>query len=176
MKKILLFVLVFILGSFTFLSAEVKIGVFDLQKIMIMSDAGKDIKSMLEKKKAYYQKIIKQKESQLKKMKEEIEKKAIMLSDTAKQEKEMEYQRKLRELKLYASDSENELKQLYATKTQKLIHDILKVARDYAKKNKFTILIERQEGGIVYFSKTIDVTNEILKEYNDFYKKQKENQ
>ena len=174
MRRVFFGCLIFVfLFSINLYCQNYKIGVFDLQKVMVLSDAGKDIKTFLQQKKAYYQQQIKKRESELKKMKEDIEKKSMMLSETARQEKKQEYQSKVRELKLYIADSENELKSLYATKTQKLIHDILKVARDYAKKNNFSLLIERQEGGVVYFSKSIDVTNDILREFNLYYKSHK---
>lgn len=177
MKSLLKFgFLVFLVLLTSNLFAEVKIGVFDLQKIMVNSDAGKDIKKLLEQKRNFYTQEIKKREQKLKKMREDIEKKAMMMSEEAKQEKEKEYQRKLRDLKLYASDSENELKNIYREKTQKLIHDILKIAKDYGKKNNFTIVIERQEAGIVYVSKSVDITDKILKEFNKFYKSQKSNQ
>ncbi len=155
------------------LFAEVKIGVFDLQKVMIKSQAGQDIKKLLEQKRDFYSKEIKKREQQLKQMRQDLEKKAMMMSEEAKQEKEKEYQKKLRDLKLYASDSENELKNIYKEKTQKLIHDILKIANDYGKKHNFTFIIEKQEGGIVYVSKSSDITDKILEEFNKSYKKKK---
>ncbi len=166
-----------ILGLMCFFStqlfAEVKIGVFDLQVVMIRSDAGQDIKKFLQQKKAYYTKEIKKREQALKKMREDIEKKSMMLSDTAKQEKEQEYQRKLRDLKLYAADSESELKDLYRQKTQKLIEEIVKVVKDYGKKHNFSLIVERQEGGVVYLSNTVDITQKILNEFNKYYHSKK---
>ncbi len=174
LKKFVYFMLILGVSLFSVnLFAEVKIGVFDLQKVMVKSQAGKDIKKLLEQKRDFYSKEIKKREQKLKQMRQDLEKKAMMLSEQAKQEKEKEYQKKLRDLKLYASDSENELKNLYREKTQKLIHDILQIARDYGKKKNFTFIIEKQEGGIVYVSNTVDITDEILKEFDNFYKKNK---
>ena len=174
LKKFVYFMLILGVSLFSVnLFAEVKIGVFDLQKVMVKSQAGKDIKKFLEQKRDFYSKEIKKREQILKQMRQDLEKKAMMLSEQAKQEKEKEYQKKLRDLKLYASDSENELKNLYREKTQKLIHDILLVARDYGKKKNFTFIIEKQEGGIVYVSNTVDITDEILKEFDNLYKKNK---
>ena len=157
----------------TTLFAEVKIGVFDMQVIMVKSLNGANIKKELENKKDYYTKQIRKKEKELKSMKKDLEKKSMLLSKDAREEAEKKYQKKLRDLKLYASDSENELKQLYQEKTQWLIHDILTFARDFAKKNNFTILIERQEGGVVYVAKKIDVTDELLKACNEYSLKKK---
>ena len=165
--------LVFLILFATNLFAEAKIGVFDLQKVMVNSDAGKDIKKLLEQKRNFYTQQIKKREQKLKKMREDLEKKSMMMSEEAKQQKEQEYQKKLRDLKLYASDSENELKAIYRDKTQKLIHDILQIAKDYGKKNNFLFIIERQEAGIVYVSKSVDITDKILKAFNKYYKSHK---
>lgn len=164
------------LGVFLFsvsLFAEVKIAVFDMQVVMVKSINGSQIKKDLESKKQYYTKQIKKKESELKKMKKDLEKKSMLMSQEARDAAEKNYQKKLRDLKLYASDSENELKQMYQEKTQWLIHDILSFARDYAKKHNYTFLIERQEGGVVFASKKIDITEDLLKAYNEYSLKKK---
>ena len=67
--------LVFLILFATNLFAEAKIGVFDLQKVMVNSDAGKDIKKLLEQKRNFYTQQIKKREQKLKKMREDLEKK-----------------------------------------------------------------------------------------------------
>ena len=174
MKK--LFIILGVLLTFTFATnvfAELKIGTFDMQEVMVKSTAGIDVKNDLNKKKQYYTNEIKKREAALKSMRDDLEKKAMMLSPEAKDQKEKEYQKKLRDLKLYASDSENELKVSYREKTQKLVHDILQVAREYGKKNNFDLIIEIQEGGVVYTSKPLNITDEILKAFNEYYLKHK---
>ncbi len=174
-KKLVIFMVmfIFILGVFSFSFAANKIGVFDMQVVMVKSTAGMDIKKALNKKKEYYTSEIKKRENALKQMRSDLEKKSMMLSQEAKDQKEQEYQKKLRDLKLYASDSEADLKSMYREKTQKLVHDILVVARDYAKKNNFSIVIEKQEGGVVFADKAIDITDKILKAFNEYYLKNK---
>ena len=174
MKRVILFFAVVMMLLFaTSIFAQVKIGVFDMQEVMVKSLNGAQIKKDLEKKKAYYTNEIKKRESALKKMKQDLEKKAMMLSKDARDQAENDYQKKLRDLKLYASDSENDLKQMYRDRTQWLINDILKFARDFAKKKNFTILIERQEGGVVFADKSIDITEALLKAYNEYSLKKK---
>ena len=174
MKNCLKFGLIIFTVLFaTNLFAELKIGIFDMQKIMINSQEGKDIKKLLEQKRNFYSQEIKKREEKLKKMRQELEKKAMLMSPEAKKKIQTEYAMKLNDLKFYASNSENELKSLYQEKTQKLIQDILKIARDYGKKNNFTFIIEKQEGGIVYMSKAVDITDKILKKFNEYYEKNK---
>ncbi len=171
-KRTVSFILFFLLFA-TLSFAANKIGVFDMQVVMVKSTAGMDIKNELNKKKEYYTAEIKKREKALKQMRDEIEKKAMMLSQEARDEQEKAYQKKLRDLKLYANDSETDLKTMYRDKTQKLIHDILLVARNYAKKNNFSIVIEKQEGGVVFADKAIDITEQILKAFNEYYLKNK---
>jgi outer membrane protein len=171
--KLVGYVLFFVLVCVTLSFASNKIGVFDMQIVMVKSTAGMDIKNDLNKKKEYYTAEIKKRENALKQMRDDLQKKSMMLSQEAKDAKEKDYQKKLRDLKLYANDSEAELKTIYREKTQKLVHDILYVARDFAKKNNFSIVIEKQEGGVVYNDKSIDITDEILKAFNEYYLKNK---
>ncbi len=150
-----------------------KIGIFDMQEVMVKSLAGENVKKTLQQKKEYYTQEIKKRENALKKLRKDLEKKSMMLSQEAKDNAEKDYQKKIRDLKLYAQDSENDLKNMYKEKTQMLVHNILKFARDYAKKNNFTLVIERQEGGVVFADKSIDITDKILKGFNESYLKNK---
>jgi outer membrane protein len=168
MKKLLgIAICLIVIFSVNALYAGMKVGVFDMQIVMVKSLNGSKIKDLLQQKKTYYEKQFEKKKNELKKMKNDLEKKSMLLSQEAKDNAEKDYQKKVRDLKLFASDSENELKQLYQEKTQWLIHDILSFVRNYAKKNNFTIVIEKQEGGVVFADKSIDITDKILKAYNE---------
>ncbi len=172
MKKFFLMSLsLMLLLSFTTAYAAMKVGIFDMQEVMVKSLAGENVKKTLQQKKQYYTNEIKKRENALKSMRQNLEKKSMMLSQEAKDKAEKDYQKKLRDLKLYASDSENDLKNMYKEKTQMLIHNILMYARDFAKKNSITLLIEKQEGGIVFADQGIDVTDKILKGFNEEYLK-----
>ncbi len=172
MKKFFLMSLsLMLLLSVTTAYAAMKVGIFDMQEVMVKSLAGENVKKTLQQKKQYYTNEIKKRENALKSMRQNLEKKSMMLSQEAKDKAEKDYQKKLRDLKLYASDSENDLKNMYKEKTQMLIHNILMYARDFAKKNSITLLIEKQEGGIVFADQGIDVTDKILKGFNEEYLK-----
>jgi outer membrane protein len=174
MKKTVLYFAVILMLAFSVnVFAEVKVGIFDMQEVMVKSLAGENVKKTLQQKKEYYTKEIKKKEASLKNLRQELEKKSMMMSQEAKDKAEKDYQKKLRDLKLYASDSENDLKNLYKEKTQMLVHNILLFARKFAEKNGYTLVIERQEGGIVFADKTIDITDKILQGFNENYLKNK---
>ncbi len=168
MKKVILF-FAFIF-SFVFVSgvfAEVKVGVFDMQEVMVKSKEGNSIKAKLDKKKEFYTNEIKAKENELKAMKDDIEKKGMMLSAEAKEAQEKDYQKKIRDLKLYAQDSENDLKNIYREETQKLIHQIIETVKSYAAKGNYSVVFEKNESGAVYFDKANDITEAVLKNFNE---------
>ncbi len=108
MKKSIIFLCLiagFILTSFVLIStngyaADSKIGFVNLREIMQNTNAGK--KAGEEFKKLYDKKHeeIATAESNLKRLKDELDKQGSIMTETARQEKETTYQRKLRDYQL----------------------------------------------------------------------------
>ena len=100
--------LLFIMSSSAF--AADKIGFVNTQELLTKSTAGKkayeELKHLADKKTA----PIKSLESELKKMKDDLDKQGSMMADTARRDKEAAYQKKMRDYQILAQDSNEELK------------------------------------------------------------------
>lgn len=155
-----------------FAGPSLKIAVVDLDKVMNGSLRGKGAREFIEKEIMKTQKIIRQKEAQAKKLRDELNKKSLVLSESVRKEKESEYRRRLRELKRYANDAELEIKRKGDELSQRMIKDIGKIIAEVGKKDKFSLILG-SKSGLFFYSQEVDITDKIIKIYNEQYKKKK---
>ncbi|MBU1137655.1 MAG: OmpH family outer membrane protein, partial [Proteobacteria bacterium] len=117
LKRILLTVTLVVLATFaldsTCVRAEgTKIGVMNIQKVLLESSAGRKAKDIFEKRMNELQSKFKTEQDSLVVLQEEIEKKSSAWSAEKKAEKVRELQKKQRELQVKSEDAQIELKQL----------------------------------------------------------------
>jgi outer membrane protein len=159
-----LFLLVFVWANPGF--AADKIGFVNMQEVIQTSTAGKkaaeEFKGILAKK----QDSIKAAENELKKMKDELDKQASVMTAAARSEKETTYQRKLRDYQLLVDDTNKELQRRDQEYSQKLIPEILKAVRAIGEREKYTLIMDYSTMPLPYHDKAADVTKKVIEEYN----------
>ncbi len=167
MKKILLAVSMLLCASIAF-SAEktVKIGYMDLQKALNDSDAGKDAKNAFNKRVEELQKVLDEKQTEIKKMQDDLEKQKGFLTSEARGEKEKTYQQKIKDVQRFAKDSQEELQQRDAELTKKILIDLREVIKKIGNDEGYTIILERGESSVLYAAEGVDVTDKVIKAYN----------
>jgi len=146
--------------------SEQKIGVVDLQRCIQESQEGKKVAQELEAKKAALQKKIDQKQDELTKLKDELEKKGMMLSLDAQEDKRKEFDRKRREFQFLYEDLSEEMRQAEADARRKILSDLEKVVQDLGKKEGVSIIFERRASGIMYIDNALDLTDKAIKAYD----------
>ncbi len=173
-KSGLLISMVFVILSFflcgTCAIAAEKIGFIDMREIMVKSDVGKkaaeDFGKLYEKDKA----MIQQREGEMKKLKEDLEKQRSVLKESAMKEKEAAYQKKFRDYQLLVKDANEELQTRDQELSKKLVPDILKVVNMIGDKEKYTLIIDIGTIPVAYFAKESNLTNRVIEEFNKTYK------
>src|SRR6266581_7915875 len=123
----------------------VKLGYVDVQKVLVQSDAGKDAKEQLAGKGNKYETEKNSREEELKKLKGELEKQSVLLSDTARVAKEKDYQQKLKEYQRFLKDAQDDLQAKNDDLTSRIIEEIVKVIQDYGRKNGYTYIFVKNE-------------------------------
>ena len=172
MKKSICLIAGFVLMVFIFTGSNVfaadKIGFINLREIMQLSNNGK--KAGEEFKKFYDKKteIIKAAESELKKMKEALEKQSAVLTPSANKEKELAYQKKMRDYQILVEDTNKELKARDEEIATKIIPEITKVVRTIAEREKYTLVIDTASMPVAYHAKENDFSKKVIDEYNKF--------
>jgi len=172
MKKNIYLIVVFTLLLFVMSNsafAADKIGFFNSQEILVKSNAGK--KAHEEFKRLYDKRTapLKALESELKKMKDELEKQGPMMADAARREKEAAFQKKSRDLQILAQDTNEELKNKQLEIFQKLEPDTQKAIRNVAEKEKLTAVFMIAPP-LVFFAPENDITSKVVDEFNKIKK------
>lgn len=160
-----LIVLLLSLVALPVFAADSKLGNVDMQKILMLSDAGKDAKEQLAIKAAKYEAEKNLKEEDLKKLKGELEKQSVLLSESARVAKEKDYQQKLKEYQRFLKDAQDDLQAKNDEYTNKIVDEIVKVVQEFGKKNGYTYIFVKNES-MIFMDDKVDVTDELLKQFN----------
>jgi len=138
-----------------------KLGYVDIQKVLNLSNAGKDAKEQLTVKVKKYQDEINRKQEEMKKLKDELEKKGSVLSESAKSAKEKSYQQLLKDLQRLQKDAQEDLQAKDEELTRKILTDIEKIVQDYGRKNGYTFIFIRNDS-MIYADEGAEITDQIL--------------
>ena len=158
------------LASAAFATDGQKIGSVDIQKVLILSDAGKEAKEQLAGKGNKYEVEKNSREEELKKLKGELEKQSVVLADDARKAKEQLFMQKRKELDRFLKDAQEDLQAKNDEFTSRLVEEIVKIIQDYGKKNGFSYIFVKNES-MVFVDEKVDLTDEILKTFNISRKK-----
>jgi outer membrane protein len=148
------------------LAADYKIAYVDIQKAVNESNAGKDAKKAITKEVEKFQRLIADKQKELQTLKESLEKQAPMLTPDARTTREKEYQNKLREFQRWGEDTQNEINQKRMEVERNISIGLLKVIQKVGADDGYTLILERNESLVLFVSKTIDITDRVIKAYD----------
>ena len=144
-------------------AAEMKIGVMNVQKVLINSVSGKAAKGKFDQKMQELQSKFKAEEEELVAMQKEIEKKSSAWSEETKQVKVRDFQKKRRELQDKSEDSRFELKNLQDKELAPILKALEGIVGNYGKSNGFTLIMD-SKNGVIYSDETIDISDQLIKE------------
>ena len=106
------------------------------------------------------------KRDELKKTREEFIKKSSVLNADIRREREKEMVRKEEDFRDQVQEKEEEMRKDEYNSMQPLLNDLFEVTTKVAKDEGFTLILEAKSG-VVYFSKTIEITDKVIKLFNE---------
>ncbi|MDD2365341.1 MAG: OmpH family outer membrane protein [Desulfuromonadaceae bacterium] len=151
-------------------AADLKLGYIDMQRALNGSEQGKEAKEQLAAKVKQYQDEINLKQEDLKRLKDELEKQGMLLSDSARSSKEREYQNKLKDFQRFTKDAQDELQGKDEELTRKILEGMEKVIQEYGRQKGFTFIFVKNES-MLFVDEKADLTEEILTMFNSNRKK-----
>lgn len=173
MKRVVSIILyVLLLGGLAY-SADLKIGYVDLQKALNESEGGKKAKNELEGVIKSKQVLIDEKGKDIERLKEELGKQSSVLSADALKSKQNELDRKMRDYQRYVQDAQDEVKKKEFELTKEILLELKGIVDDIGKNEKYLIILEKAEGVVLYADTAIDITERVIKRYNDLIKTKK---
>ena len=160
--------------------SALKVGIVDLDRALKESASGKQALSTL---KQFRDKVVKEindkkrqkdaKEGTLRDLQTELTSQSMVLSDSAKRDKEESYRRQVRDLRKFIEDSnrfieesERDLREREAELTSRMLRDLLKIVQDVGREESFTIIFERNDRVLLFVAEPFDLTEKIIKRFD----------
>src|SRR5262249_17627375 len=148
-----------------------RVGYVDLQRILAKSQAGVQAREQLEKDKAGHEKQGGNQKNDLDKVRDELEKKGQLLSADARRDKQELLERKVRDVRRLVDDLEKELQKKEQGLLAKVLREVEGVVAKIGKEKGYLIIVERRQGGLIYGAPEADVTEDIIKAFDDEMRK-----
>ena len=146
-------------------SAEVKIGMVDLNRALQETKAGKTAKSGLEKEIQSKQKKVEDKQKDFEKLRSEYQKKSMVLGAEARGEKEAELQQKAMEIQKMMQEYDVAMRQKEASVTKPIIDGLRELLPEISRSRKVDMVVEKN-AGVLYAVDVTDMTEELIREYD----------
>ncbi|MFO0753509.1 MAG: OmpH family outer membrane protein [Thermodesulfovibrionales bacterium] len=167
------FIMVCALGAFVLLAAAqpgaetLKIGVFDIQKIMHESKTIAAYRQKLGSELDAKGKLFQEQQGAVRRMEERLQQvESQKLPPAERKELEDRLATTMRDLKRLKEDLDLELQKKDKELTQKVLNEINTIIRELAKREQYTLVFERNAAGIVHFTDTVDITSRVIGAYD----------
>lgn len=147
-------------------AAQAKVGVVDLQRCLNESKTGKRYKAEFTAEAERMKAELEREEDVLKGLREELEKQGMILSETARAEKERSYRERVDAFKEKFQQSQQVLQRRDQELTRRILKDLQGVIRELGEAGGYGLIVERGEGGVLYVPAQADITEEVVRRYD----------
>jgi outer membrane protein len=148
-------------------ASMLKVAVVDLQGALNSTSEGLAAKETLRKKHLAKQEQVDKMKAELDTMEEKI--KSPVLSVDAQTELKEKYRQTKAQLIEYVTLAKEEEERENQQLSARILEGLIKIAREIAKAENFTIVFEKSGSGVVYFEDNMDITDGVVKLYNERY-------
>lgn len=155
-----------IVGQASMARAEdTKLGYVDLQKAIQETSTGKKAKSDLEKEFNAKKGELQKKEGDLKKMADDFKKKEVALSDEMKAKKQQELQTEMMKFQREVGESQQNIQKKERELTEPILKKLQASLDKIAKEKGYAMVLEKSEQSVLWAKKELDLTDDLVKEY-----------
>lgn len=148
------------------LYAQVRIAVVDLQRALAETEDGRRAKAQLKRLIKARQKTLDDKQAELTKMRDDIEKQKNVLSRDALQKRMDEYQQKFVDVQTVYVEFQRELAAKEAELTKSILDRMEAILRRIGQAEGYTLVVERNEAGVMWVPGNLDITDNVIQRYN----------
>ncbi|MDD9942361.1 MAG: OmpH family outer membrane protein [Myxococcales bacterium] len=146
--------------------AQSKIGVVDITRAISETEDGRKARDKLKKLTDKRQKALDKQKGDLLKMKEAIEKQQAVLSAEVLAKKNQDLQKAFAELQTNLMEFQRELSAKEAELTKDILERMTEIVRRIGQKDGYSMILDRQQGGVVYVPSSYDLTDVLIQRYN----------
>ena len=151
--------------------ADDKLGVVDLQRALNEVEEGASAKKALKTEFDNKQKTLDAKQNELKKLKDELDAQSTMMTPEKKAERVADLQKKLLEVQQLYMSLQQDLSKREGEATAAIFQKMGVILGQMGAEQGFSAIVEKT--AVPFFKPSLDVTNELIRRYNDAHGKKK---
>jgi Skp family chaperone for outer membrane proteins len=145
-------------------AAEVKIGVFDFQRVSEETSRGQELRGALEKFGEGKKSAIAAKEAELKTLDDQYKAQAFSLAPEKRAQMEKDLQKKQLDLQSMRDSAQKEM-QLEVNEAQSKFNDeLIKVIQSLGKERGYTLVFAKEQ--VAFAADAVDMTSEVIERFN----------
>jgi outer membrane protein len=144
-----------------------KVGVVDLQGALNATSEGIAAKETLRNKHVAKQEQVDKMKAELDTMEEKII--SPVISEKAQADLKEKYRQKKAQLIEFVTRAKEEEDQENQQLSARILDGLIKIAREIAKTDNYSIILEKSGSGVIYFEDSMDLTDTVVKTYNERY-------
>jgi len=149
----------------------VKVGIVDFQKALNATSEGVAAKENLRAKHQIKQDKIDVMKAELDLLEEKL--KSPVISEVALAELKDRYRKEKTELIEYATRAKEEEDRENQLLSARILEGLIKIASRIGSDEEFTVILEKSGSGVVYQDDNLDLTDRVIREYNQEYQSEK---
>jgi outer membrane protein len=150
-------------------SAEVLVGLVDIQKVITTIKEGKNVQKTLEKSFNDKKVILKKDEDKIKKAQEDYKKQSMVLAEAARMNKEREMQEMMMGLQNKTMEFQKEIQKMEQDMKKPILEKLRPIIDEVSKASKVAMTFELSAAPIVYAESKIEITDDVIKAYDKKY-------
>ena len=169
MKKTGIFIILMagvLLVSGSWAAEAPKIGYVDMQRALNQCEAGQEAKRVINGEVEKVQKTMEARQKEISKLREDLEKRGSVMNEAVRREKEKDYQAKLRDVQRMQRDFEEDIRRKDREYTDRVLRDLAKIVQTIGEEGRYTLILEPNQATVIYISKGLDLTDEVIKRAN----------
>lgn len=153
--------------------AEPKLGYVDLQRALWEVEDGKAARARLQSLADTSQKALDKEHQALQKDKDEFEKEMSKLSPATRNERGTAIEKRLFEFNQKIEKTKGEIDAKQRVEIEAILKRLEPVAAGLAEREGMTMIFDKGRSGLVFAPASLDVTNELIRMYNDQFRDSK---
>ncbi len=150
-------------------SAQVLVGLVDIQKVITTIKEGKNVQKTLEKSFNDKKAILKKDEDKIKKAQEDYKKQSMVLAEAARMNKEREMQEAMMGLQNKTMEFQKEIQKMEQDMKKPILEKLRPIIDEVSKTAKVAMTFELSAAPIVYAENKIEITDDVIKAYDKKY-------
>jgi outer membrane protein len=147
-------------------AGSARIAYIDVQRVLARSSAGVAAREQLEREKSGMQREMDAKRQELEKLRDELEKKGPLMTADARREKQEAFERKRRDAARLMDDFQKELEKKEQTLLQRVLQELSGVIDKVGKERGYYLIVEKRGASVLYASPDADLTDEVIRAYD----------